>query len=76
MVFSLRYLSIQQMSQHLIKNNQVMVFSLLFVLKVNEAMKASCANIWIPGSNLEEAKFFATPQDYSHYDYNIDFLYG
>jgi hypothetical protein len=53
-----------------------MVFSLLFVLKVNEAMKASCANIWIPGSNLEEAKFFATPQDYSHYDYNIDFLYG
>lgn len=61
MVLSLGYLNIQ----HVIKNNQVMAFSPLFVLKVNEAMKASCASIWILGSNLE-AKFFATLREYSH----------
>jgi hypothetical protein len=61
MVLSLGYLNIQ----HVIKNNQVMAFPPLFVLKVNEAMKASCVSILILGSNLE-AKFFATPQNYSH----------
>jgi hypothetical protein len=45
------------MSQHVIGNNHLMVFFLLFVLHVNEVMKTSYANTWIFGSNLEKAKF-------------------
>jgi hypothetical protein len=38
----------------------------MFVLQVNEVMKASCANTRIPRSNLEEIEFLTIVQGYLH----------
>lgn len=43
-----------------------MALFLLYVLLVNEAMKASFENTWIYGLDLEEAEIPITLQDYLH----------
>jgi hypothetical protein len=53
------------MSQHVTKNNQLMVIFLLYC-EVNKVMKTSCANTWIPRSNLEEVEFLTIAQGYHH----------
>ncbi len=53
------------MSQHVTKNNQLMVIFPLYC-KINKVMKTSCANTWIPRSNLEEVEFLTIVQAYLH----------
>jgi hypothetical protein len=51
---------------HVIKNKSTNGLFSLYILQVNQIMKANCVNTWIPMSDLKEVEFLTTFHGYFH----------